>query len=119
MAYGPELQTLGQTWSVHGNPILAAADQLSQAAQSAGQAGNTAGPGGLDPKKVDPSKTQTAVSGGEVLRRWGPQSGPGPLPEKIAATFRSASYSEVKLTEDVTLYRSHGGKAGQLGSFWT
>ncbi len=49
MAYGPELQTLGQTWSVHGNPILAATDQLSQAAQTASQGGNTAGPGGLDP----------------------------------------------------------------------
>ncbi len=50
VAYGPELQTLGQTWSVHGNSILAAADQLSQAAQSASQAGNTVDPGGLDPR---------------------------------------------------------------------
>jgi hypothetical protein len=38
-----------QTWSLAGNQVIAAADQLSQAAQNAGQAGNTADPGGLDP----------------------------------------------------------------------
>jgi len=59
------------------------------------------------------------AQGGNVLQRWGPQTGTGPLPEKIANTFRSASYSEVKLTEEITLYRSYGGKAGELGSFWT
>jgi len=59
------------------------------------------------------------AQGGNVLQRWGPQTGSGPLPEKIANTFRSASYSEVKLTEEITLYRSYGGKASELGSFWT
>ena len=46
---GPELETLQQTWYVYANPVIATAHQLSQAVQNAGQAGNTAGAGGLDP----------------------------------------------------------------------
>jgi RHS repeat-associated protein len=46
----PTVSEMGQVWYVHGNQIIAAADQVSQAAQNAGQAGNTADPGGLDPK---------------------------------------------------------------------
>jgi RHS repeat-associated protein len=46
----PTVSEMGQVWYVHGNQIIAAADQVSQAAQNAGQAGNTTGSGGLDPK---------------------------------------------------------------------
>jgi hypothetical protein len=45
----PAANATVQTWSLAGNQVIAAADQLSQAAQNAGQAGNTADPGGLDP----------------------------------------------------------------------
>ena len=47
----PAANATMQTWSLVGNQIIAAGDQLSQAVQNAGQAGNTADPGGLDPNK--------------------------------------------------------------------
>lgn len=43
----------------------------------------------------------------------------GPLPEAIANTFRSGTYTEIVTQEETTLYRVYGGKAGQLGSYWT
>ena len=45
----PAANATMQTWSLAGNQIIAAGDQLSRAVQNAGQAGNTADPGGLDP----------------------------------------------------------------------
>jgi len=44
---------------------------------------------------------------------------PGPLPEAIAKTFRGASYSESFAENPLTLYRSYGGNAKELGSYWT
>ena len=50
---------------------------------------------------------------------WNPLNGPGPLGEKVAGTFRSALYTENALSQEATLYRSYGGSAGELGSYWT
>jgi len=43
----------------------------------------------------------------------------GPLPDKVANTFRSGTYSEVVTQRETILYRSYGGKAGEIGSYWT
>ena len=43
----------------------------------------------------------------------------GPLPEALAKTFRSGSYSEVILESDTVLYRVYGGNSGKFGQFWT
>jgi hypothetical protein len=52
-------------------------------------------------------------------RHWNPLNGPGPLGNKVAATFRGASYTESVTSEATTLYRVHGGKASELGPYWT
>lgn len=44
---------------------------------------------------------------------------PGPLPEGIAETFRSATYTRSITQSETTLYRVYGGKVGELGSYWT
>ncbi len=51
--------------------------------------------------------------------RWNAVNGPGPLGAEMASTFRGASYTEVILTEDTTLYRVHGGSSPQIGPYWT
>lgn len=43
----------------------------------------------------------------------------GPLPDAVANTFRSGTYTEVVTQGETTLYRVYGGKAGELGSYWT
>jgi hypothetical protein len=43
----------------------------------------------------------------------------GPLSSDVANTFRTASYSQVRLSESTVLHRAYGGKAGPLGSYWT
>lgn len=58
-----------------------------------------------------------AVKSGTIY--WNPMNGPGPLGEKVAATFRGASYTESITSEGITLYRVYGGKAAPLGSYWT
>jgi hypothetical protein len=50
---------------------------------------------------------------------WNPINGPGPLGAEKAATFRSATYTETVLSEPLTLYRSYGGNAPQIGPYWT
>jgi len=50
---------------------------------------------------------------------WNPLTGAGPLGEKIASTFRSSTYTEAVASEATTLYRVHGGPAGELGGYWT
>jgi RHS repeat-associated protein len=52
-------------------------------------------------------------------KMWGPQIGPGPLGKDVAKTFRSSTYYEILLEEDLILYRVYGGKSGALGSYWT
>lgn len=54
----------------------------------------------------------TAAMG--MVTTWNPLTGPGPLGEKVAATFRGSTYSEVVTTETTTLYRVHGGTAREL-----
>lgn len=60
----------------------------------------------------------TALAAGRGIVRHGPIN-PGPLPAKIAATFRGGSYTAKVLDEPVTLYRVYGGSAGEIGSYWT
>ncbi|MCO1604048.1 RHS repeat-associated core domain-containing protein [Desulfosporosinus nitroreducens] len=43
----------------------------------------------------------------------------GPLPDAIANTFRSGTYTQVVTQGETTLYRVYGGKAGELSSYWT
>lgn len=50
---------------------------------------------------------------------WNPLTGPGPLGEKVASTFRGASYTELTTTETTTLYRVWGGSAKEIGPYWT
>jgi RHS repeat-associated protein len=50
---------------------------------------------------------------------WNPMNGPGPLGERVGATFRGSSYTESVTSEATTFYRVHGGKAGALGPYWT
>jgi len=50
--------------------------------------------------------------------KYGPMN-KGPLPDTIATTFRSGTYSEIITQRPTTLYRVYGGKAGKLGSYWT
>jgi hypothetical protein len=49
MRMAPAANAMVQTWSLAGNQIIAAGDQLDQAVQGASQIGNTGNPGGLDP----------------------------------------------------------------------
>ena len=64
-----------------------------------------------------PIKCPTASKIGPTA--WNPLNGPGPLGEKVASTFRGASYTESVTSEATTLYRAYGGKAGELGPYWT
>lgn len=53
------------------------------------------------------------------VTRWGPATGAGPLGAEVASTFRGGSYTELVTQEATTLYRVYGGKAGELGYYWT
>ncbi len=55
---------------------------------------------------------------GKVLGEYNPIN-PGPLQKEIANTFRSATYSEINATGEVTLYRAYGGDAKEISAFWT
>jgi len=50
---------------------------------------------------------------------WNPINGPGPLGEQVASTFRSSTYTQEVLQQDMTLYRAYGGRASALGKYWT
>jgi hypothetical protein len=50
--------------------------------------------------------------------RFGPST-LGPLPNGVATTFRSSSYTQVTLSQDVVLYRAFGGEARQLSAYWS
>jgi RHS repeat-associated protein len=77
---------------------------------------STNNPSGFTGKQDHQSATNVAAN---TARHWNPLNGPGPLGAKVAATFRSSSYTESVTSEATTLYRAHGGKAGELGSYWT
>jgi len=51
--------------------------------------------------------------------QWNPVNGPGPIGERAAKTFRSATYTEKILEQDLTLYREWGGNANEFGRYWT
>ncbi|MDR7153236.1 LysM repeat protein [Sphingobium xenophagum] len=51
--------------------------------------------------------------------RFNGLTGSGPLGTEVAATFRAGAYTQSVTSETTTLYRVFGGKAGQLGSYWT
>lgn len=65
-----------------------------------------------------PTNTTTPTPNTTKPVRFGPMN-PGPLPDEVASTFRSSSYTMSGLSEATTLYRVYGGKAGQLGSYWS
>jgi hypothetical protein len=51
--------------------------------------------------------------------RFGPHVA-GPLPAKVAGTFRGGSYSQVALQSDTVLYRTYGGTSqNPIGSYWS
>jgi RHS repeat-associated protein len=60
-----------------------------------------------------------AVPRGSAPIRWGPATDPGPLPQAVADTFRSGSYTQTVTAAETTLYRVYGGSAGELGSYWS
>jgi hypothetical protein len=70
------------------------------------------------PKGTSSQQAATNVAANTV-RHWNPLNGHGPLGKKVAATFRSATYTELVTSEATTLYRAYGGKAGELGAYWT
>ena len=71
------------------------------------------------------SAGMTACTAGQSAEEVGSNSvtyGPmneGPLDSEIANSFRSGTYTEIASQEETTLYRGYGGKAGELGSYWT
>jgi hypothetical protein len=65
------------------------------------------------------NKGEGAGGGGAAATvRYGPVNA-GPLPAEVANTFRGGSYTGTVLSETTTLYRVHGGAAGELGLYWT
>jgi hypothetical protein len=54
----------------------------------------------------------------ETVARYNPIN-KGPLPDAVAKTFRSSTYSKVVTQQETTLYRVYGGKAGEIGGYWT
>jgi hypothetical protein len=76
-----------------------------------------------DPPSRMPSREVTGphlnAHGDIVRRRWTPADEAGPLEEKHANTFRSASYDEVVLAEDTLMYRVVTVDGRPNGEFWT
>jgi len=66
----------------------------------------------------DAAVNVNAVEGTSKPIIYGPMN-KGPLPDEIANTFRSSTYTKYITPEDLILYRVYGGEAGELGSFWT
>jgi hypothetical protein len=54
----------------------------------------------------------------EIVARYNPIN-KDPLPDAVAKTFRSSTYSKVVTQQETTLYRVYGGKAGEIGGYWT
>jgi filamentous hemagglutinin len=59
-----------------------------------------------------------ALSTTSVVEKYNPIN-PGPLSDTVANSFRSGTYTEVITTEPTILYRVYGGKAGEIGEYWT
>lgn len=56
--------------------------------------------------------------GGDNIIKYGPMN-KGPLADEIANTFRSGTYTKITIQEETTFYRAYGGKAEEIGSYWT
>lgn len=78
------------------------------------------------PKIADPTKPFTPQQLSDAWTHkvrmyasdsFGPMN-PGPLPAKIAETFRSNTYNRVIAESDTLMYRVHG-PGGELGSWWS
>ena len=102
MDEGEAVQQLMQVATVDANIFLA----LVTEGFSAEAEGATGGLFGAD-----------VTEGGSIA--WNPLTGPGPLSDAVANTFRGGSYTETVLSGETTLYRAYGGTAGELGSYWT
>lgn len=63
-------------------------------------------------------KVNSIIKGTSNAIKYGPMN-KGPLADEIANTFRSGTYTKIVTQEETTLYRVYGGKAGELGSYWT
>ena len=50
--------------------------------------------------------------------KYGPMN-KGPLPDNVANTFRSGTYTEIVTQKQTTLYRVYGGNSSQIGGYWT
>ncbi|MBD9623997.1 hypothetical protein IB279_13700 [Ensifer sp. ENS06] len=72
----------------------------------------------FEKKQVNKQLSETAEAAA-ASKEWNPTTDAGPLPQDIAETFRSATYTETVTTEPTTLYRVYGGKAGEIGGYWT
>nr|WP_092074114.1 hemagglutinin repeat-containing protein [Dendrosporobacter quercicolus]NSL47754.1 hemagglutinin repeat-containing protein [Dendrosporobacter quercicolus DSM 1736]SDM77938.1 adhesin HecA family 20-residue repeat-containing protein [Dendrosporobacter quercicolus] len=59
----------------------------------------------------------TVASVGNAIT-YGPMN-KGPLPDAVANTFRSGTYTQIVTKSEVVLYRVYGGKAGELGQYYT
>ncbi|MEQ4520621.1 RHS repeat-associated core domain-containing protein, partial [Pseudarthrobacter sp. B907] len=59
-----------------------------------------------------------AINRFRLRGQFGPIN-PGPLPQHVAETFRSASYHRVRASEPVDLYRVYGGQAGPVARYWS
>jgi hypothetical protein len=57
-------------------------------------------------------------SNGDRCIRHGPMN-EGPLKPKVAATFRSSSYTSRKLAEPKELWRAYSDRDKKLGAYWT
>jgi hypothetical protein len=73
------------------------------------------GASGATTKSAPPRENNAGVANAGAVH-FGGLSGPGPLGEEVASTFRDGSYTQVTLNEEITLYRVYGGKAEPLGS---
>lgn len=67
---------------------------------------------------LDPFGVKGSSKADKVVGNFNPIN-KGSLPEAVANTFRSATYSQKVLEEDIILYRAYGGKARELGQYWT
>ncbi len=65
-----------------------------------------------------PSIILRAGIAARVVANYNPLN-PRPLEEVVVNSFRSATYSEIVLEEDLILYRVYGGKAAADKPYWT
>ncbi|QDG52176.1 hypothetical protein FIV42_15940 [Persicimonas caeni] len=134
VAEGAAKQFINRAYDVVNPPLLRKSDGQTaprdayeydnEAQQTGGTlSGAAAGIGGL----IFPSWAYFSYGrlGPSVLnkgKKYGPHSKPGPLgagPSSKAATFRSHTYTEKILAEPTVFYRVYGGKAGEIGAYWT